>query len=212
MILISSKCLKRMNRLAQQTFVGLLCCGAVKLQLRGLNGSTWWFSPVISRRVWFVDSFPLLLFFFAPLFARFCCFLPLSLSVSLPPSSAPWHPRGWRPSAARTETRRRSSWSPSSRSCSGRWVWEARLWASCLLFYKFCRNAKDTGDSGSILCRGPRPPRGSCSSSVYVTFWDAQVTTRLLEWANFLNLSCDKGGKQAVLFAVWFCWIQLRTK
>lgn len=136
----------------------------------------------------------------------------LSLSVSLPPSSAPWHPRGWRPSAARTETRRRSSWSPSSRSCSGRWVWEARLWASCLLFYKFCRNAKDTGDSGSILCRGPRPPRGSCSSSVYVTFWDAQVTTRLLEWANFLNLSCDKGGKQAVLFAVWFCWIQLRTK
>ena len=97
------------------------------------------------------------------------------LSPSLCLSLRSWRPRGWRPSAVPTETRRRSSRSPSSPSCSGRWVWVARLWASRSLCCSFCRNTKDTDDWDSILCPGQRPPPGSCSSSVYVTYWDAQV-------------------------------------
>lgn len=93
----------------------------------------------------------------------------------LPPGVPAWRPPGWRPSAARTETRPPSSWSPSSRCCSGLWVWGARVSASSSPFYKFCPNAKDTGDWGSTRCRGPRPPRGYCSSSACVTSWDAQV-------------------------------------
>lgn len=92
---------------------------------------------------------------------------------SFPPPS--WLLPGWRRSAARTETRRRASWSPSSRCCSARSLWLARLSASSSRFCNSCPSAKDTGGSDSTRCRGPRLPRGYCSSSVCVTFWDVQV-------------------------------------
>ena len=160
--------------ITQQRFCRLSCIVAtVKPQLQGLNGSTWWFNPVISRGVGSCSqSFPLPF-----LFQSWHC-SPLSVPLSpSPPLSflRSWRPRVWRPSAVRTETRRRSLWSPSSPSCSGRWVWVALLWASCSLSCSFCRNAKDTDDWDSIPCPGPRPPPGYCSSSVYVTYWDAQV-------------------------------------
>lgn len=122
-------------------------------------------------------------------------FFHVSLSplLSFSPFSPWWHPRGWRLSAARTETQRQSSWSPSSPSCSGLWVWEAQLWASYLLFYKFCQNARDTEDLDSILFRGLRPPHGYCSSSVYVTYWDAQVKKNLLV-PTFFNQCCERKG------------------
>lgn len=109
----------------------------------------------------------------------------VSLSAVQSPALRPWHPPGWRPSAARTETRRPSSWWPSSRSCSGRWAWGARLSASCLPFCNFSRSAKDTEDSGSIRCRGPRLPPGYWSSSACVTYWGAQVKYTLLARACF---------------------------
>ena len=117
-------------------------------------------------------------------------FLSLSLCLSL----RSWRPRGWRPSAVPTETRRRSSRSPSSPSCSGRWVWVARLWASRSLCCSFCRNTKDTDDWDSILCPGQRPPPGSSSSSVYVTYWDAQVKKG---WPTFFFCFLPLQGEEA---------------
>lgn len=133
--------------------------------------------------------------------------LPTDTVAHFSPSlSGPWWlPPGWRPSAARTETRRRSSWSLSSLFCSGLWLWEAQLSASSSLFCKFCQSARATEDWDSILCQGQRPPPGYCSSSVSVTYWDAQVQTVAVAFSFFFfQISWGERGKKMEERSGWF--------
>lgn len=146
-------------------------------------------SPVISEPVRGLGTLWHFFFIFCPL-SFFLSFFLLNLltpdsthlSDSLSPSppslslSTPsWHLHGWRPSAVRTGTQPRTSWSPSSRLCSGFWLCPARLSASSLPFYRFCPNAKASEDWGSSPWPGLRPQYGFSSSSVCVTSWDVQV-------------------------------------
>lgn len=162
-----------------------------RIKRKHMTNPTPWFLRAGS----WTQSFPLLFFSLSSLSRHRSPPLP-PLPLSPGP---PWLPRASRRSAARTGTRRRSSWSPSSPSCSGLWVWPARLWASHLPFYSSCQSVRGTGDWASTRCPGPRPPPGSSSSSLCVTSWDAQVKSKMFIWAqpgsfSFLSYRAEKRG------------------